>query len=465
MSPSLSNACPDGKAISQEAVTIVDEELEAQMRQVLDRGGRAVIPLENEAHWLVRVFLGGEPNWSYCPQLRGGPRGRVYSVLNEVLGTEAMAGIPLRAGRQRLGDLVFALPRGHRWTEEDKELLLAFADQAALALAKLRSLEELRSLKEFNERLIRSMTEGVALNDPEGVIIYANPAFGELVGLAPEQIVGRHWTEFVPKEHRQRVTEALARRREGKVDRYRLELLRVDGRRVPVLVSGGPRFEEGRFVGTQGVFTDITPLAEAEARLQRALEQTERLLSGAVTAAVRIIEKRDPYVADHSQRVAKLACAIARELGLAKERIEGLRMAAMLHDIGKVAIPAEILAKPGRLSETEFKLVQAHPQVAVDTLADIDFPWPVREIILQHHERLDGSGYPQGLTGGDILLEARILGVADVVEAMAHHRPYRPALGIEAALQELDRGKGTLYDPRVVDACLRLFREQGFSWD
>ncbi len=248
-------------------------------------------------------------------------------------------------------------------------------------------------------------------------------------------------------------------------ERRRLELLRADGRRVPVLVSGGPRFEEGRFIGTQGVFTDITPLAEAEDRLQRALEQTERLLSGAVTAAVRIIEKRDPYVADHSQRVAELACAIAQELGLAKERIEGLRMAAMLHDIGKVAIPAEILAKPGRLSETEFKLVQAHPQVAAEILADIDFPWAVQEIILQHHERLDGSGYPQGLTGGNILLEARILGVADVVEAMAHHRPYRPARGVEAALQEIERGKGTLYDPRVVDACLRLFREQGFSWD
>ncbi len=202
---------PDGKAISQEAVTIVDEELEAQMRQVLDRGGRAVIPLENDAHWLVRVFLGDEPNWCYRPQLEGAPRSRMYSVLNEVLGIEAMAGIPLRAGRERLGVLVFALLRGHRWTEEDKELLLAFADQAALALAKLRNLEELRSLKEFNERLIRSMTEGVALNDPEGVIIYANPAFGELVGLRPEQIVGRHWTEFVPQEHRQQVMEALTR--------------------------------------------------------------------------------------------------------------------------------------------------------------------------------------------------------------------------------------------------------------
>ena len=456
---------PDGKALSQQAVATTDEELESQLRQGLGRVGRAAIPLAEEGHWLVRVLREGQPNWYYRPRPEEKRQRRVYSLLERVLGADATAGIPLQAGRQQLGVLVFALPRGHRWSEEDKELLLVFARQAALALAKLRSLEELRSLKEFNERLIQSMTEGVALDDADGVIIYANPAFGELVGLPPEEIVGRHWTEFVPEEHRQRVRAALARRREGEVDRYRLELVRADGKRVPVLVSGGPRLEEGRFVGTQGVFTDITPLAEAEARLQRALDRAESLLRGAVAAAVRIIEKRDPYVADHSQRVARLACAIAQELGLAQERIEGLRMAAMLHDVGKVAVPAEILSKPGRLSEAEFKLVQAHPQVAAETLADIDFPWPVQEIILQHHERLDGSGYPRGLKAEDILLEARILAVADIVEAMAHHRPYRPALGIEAALREIERGKGTLYDPQVVDACLRLFRERGFTWD
>ncbi len=456
---------PDGKAVSRQVVATADEELESRLRQKLEGVGQAVISLEKETHWLVQVLRTGQPNWRYRPRSADERQLRVFSLLEKVLGADAAAGIPLRAGRQQLGVLVFALPRGHRWTEEDKELLLTFARQVALALAKLRSLEELRSLKEFNERLVQSMSEGVALDDTDGVIIYANPAFGELVGLRPEEIVGRHWTEFVPKEHRQRVREALAQRREGKAGRYRLELLRADGKRVPVLVSGGPRFEEGRFVGTQGVFTDITPLAQAEARLQSALDRAESLLQGAVAAAVRIIEKRDPYVADHSQRVAKLACAIARELGLPQERIEGLRMAAMLHDIGKVAIPAEILAKPGKLSETEFELVQTHPQVAAEILADIDFPWPVQEIIIQHHERLDGSGYPQGLKDGEIMLEARILAVADVVEAMAHHRPYRPALGIEAALAEIERGKGVLYDPDVVDACLRLFRERGFSWD
>ena len=456
---------PDGKALCQQAVATADEELESRLRQGLEGIERGAIPLEEETHWLVQVLLTGRPRWRYSPPTADERQLRVFSLLEKVLGVDAAAGIPLRAGRQRLGVLVFALPRRHHWTEEDKGLLLTFAYQVALVLAKLRSLRELRSLKEFNERLVQSMTEGLALDDTDGVITYANPAFGELVGLKPEEIVGRHWTEFVPKEQRKRVMEALVRRREGKAERYRLELLRADGKRVPVLVSGGPRFKEGRFVGTQGVFTDITPLAEAEARLQRALDRAERLLRGAVSAAVRIVEKRDPYVVDHSQRVAKLACAIAQELGLAWECIEGLGIAAILHDIGKVAVPAEILAKPGKLSKTEFELVQAHPQVAVEILADIDFPWPVQEIILEHHERLDGSGYPQGLKDGEIILEARILAVADVVEAMAHHRPYRPALGIEAALAEIERGKGVLYDPDAVDACLRLFRERGFSWD
>lgn len=176
-------------------------------------------------------------------------------------------------------------------------------------------------------------------------------------------------------------------------------------------------------------------------------------------------ELRDPYTAGHQRRVADLACAIAQELGFSEDRVQGLRVAALVHDFGKsLAVPGEILSKPGRLTKEEMNLIRAHPEVGYEILRKIEFPWPVAETVRQHHERLDGSGYPQGLRGEGILLEARILAVADVVEAMASHRPYREALGLEKALAEIETGKGRLYDPRVVDGCLRLFRDRGFSW-
>ena len=193
--------------------------------------------------------------------------------------------------------------------------------------------------------------------------------------------------------------------------------------------------------------------------------QLRKTLDGTVRALSRLTERRDPYTAGHQERVAELACAVAREMGLSEDRIEGLRVAGLLHDIGKTSVPAEILTKPTVLTELEFGVIKEHVRVAYDILSEIDFPWPVAEIVLQHHERLDGSGYPQKLKDDEILLEARILAVADVVEAMSSHRPYRPAYSLAEALEELKRGKGTLYDPEVVEACLRLFSEGGFSFE
>jgi len=161
--------------------------------------------------------------------------------------------------------------------------------------------------------------------------------------------------------------------------------------------------------------------------------------------------------------VADLAQAIAQELGLSPDRVEGIRVAGVIHDIGKMSIPTEILSKPARLSEIEYKMIQSHAQIGHDILGDVKFAWPIANIILQHHERMDGSGYPQRLKGDDIMLESRILAVSDVVEAMASHRPYRPSLGIEAALKEIENKKGLLYDPAVVSACLTLFREKGYA--
>jgi HD-GYP domain-containing protein (c-di-GMP phosphodiesterase class II) len=163
--------------------------------------------------------------------------------------------------------------------------------------------------------------------------------------------------------------------------------------------------------------------------------------------------------------VAELARAIASEMGLSEERIDGLYMAGIIHDLGKISVPAEILSKPGRLSDAEFQLVKTHPQVGYDILKNIEFPWPIAQITLQHHERLNGSGYPQGLSGEDMLLEAKILAVADVVEAMASHRPYRAALGLQKALNEIFQNQGILYDYTVVAACLRLFNEKKFFFE
>ncbi len=203
--------------------------------------------------------------------------------------------------------------------------------------------------------------------------------------------------------------------------------------------------------------TDITALVEGERRVRRALD-------GAIEAIGRVTEARDPYTAGHQRRVTELSIAVAKKLGLDDVRVEATRAAGLLHDIGKLSIPAEILSKPSILSSLEMSLMKIHPQSAYDVLKTIDFPWPVADIVLQHHERMDGSGYPLGLKGDAILLEARILAVADVVEAMSSHRPYRAALGIDVALEEIEHGRGTLYDAAAVDACLRLFRVEKFTF-
>ncbi|MCR4331384.1 MAG: PAS domain S-box protein [Sulfuricaulis sp.] len=193
-------------------------------------------------------------------------------------------------------------------------------------------------------------------------------------------------------------------------------------------------------------------------RMEKALLETIEAIGSA-------LEKRDPYTAGHQRQVAKLAHAIAQEMKLPQEVAEGIYMGCLIHDIGKIYIPAEILSRPGKLTAPEFEIIKCHPQVGYDIIKGIEFPWPVAKMILEHHERLNGSGYPQGLKGGEISLEARILAVADVVEAMASHRPYRPGLGVDKALEEISQNRETLYDPQAVDVCLRLFREKGFQFD
>ena len=209
---------------------------------------------------------------------------------------------------------------------------------------------------------------------------------------------------------------------------------------------------------------ELAERKRAEEESKRYSEKLQKLIENITKAIALTTEMRDPYTSGHQRRVTQLAYAIGKKMGLSKKVIAGIRVAGSLHDIGKMYIPGEILTKPGKLTEIEFDMIRTHPEAGYSIVKMIEFPWPVAPIVLQHHERMDGSGYPAGLMAKDILLEARILGVADVVEAMASHRPYRPALGIDKALAEISQKRGSLYDPAVVDVCLKLFAEKKFKF-
>lgn len=224
-------------------------------------------------------------------------------------------------------------------------------------------------------------------------------------------------------------------------------------------VSGKP-LTLGNHVVFQLIARDITERKQAEETLRQSLENVRSTLKSTIEAMTLAIELRDPYTAGHQRRVTHLACGIADDMALGEEFVDGIQMAGTIHDIGKICIPAEILSKPGRLTEAEFAIMKAHCQTGYAILKRIEFPQPIARIVLQHHERIDGSGYPAGLSGKDILMQARIIAVADVAEAMASHRPYRPALGIDKALEELSQGRGVLYEPEVVDACVKLLSQR-----
>ena len=244
---------------------------------------------------------------------------------------------------------------------------------------------------------------------------------------------------------------------------YETVHMRRDGTIIPIELSSRIIEYNGEPVALS-IARDITERKQAEEERKQSFERLQRALEETVNALASALEMRDPYTAGHQRRVTDLACTIAREMGLSDEQVDGIRLAGIIHDVGKIRVPGEILSWPGQLTEIDFNIIKTHPQVGYDILKTIEFPYAVAEIMLQHHERMDGSGYPSGLKDGEILLEARILAVADVVEAMASHRPYRPARGIDKALAEITKNKSVLYDPDVVDACLKLFKENKYKF-
>lgn len=297
--------------------------------------------------------------------------------------------------------------------------------------------------------------------DPGGNIIFLNAFALNFFGYSPEEIIGQNLVgTIVPEiESSGRDLGALIADLKKNPEGYIVnenENQRRSGERVWVAwTNKGVYNERGELSEILCIGNDITAN-----RLKDLLKAHDQ----AVQAIAIAIEMRDPYTAGHQQRVTKLACALAREMGLPEGRIEGLRLAGLLHDLGKIVVPAEFLSKPGKLRDHEWEVIKDHPYFGYEIMKGISFPWPVAEIIHQHHERIDGSGYPQGLTGEKIHLEAKILGVADTVEAMATHRPYRPALEMEAVLEEISRHRGTLYDPVVAEVCLQLFAK-GYNFE
>lgn len=242
-----------------------------------------------------------------------------------------------------------------------------------------------------------------------------------------------------------------------------LDLCSGNGDKIPVSLNIAPITDKKKTMGTVIVLRDISAIKQGEFALKQSFEQLRRTFDETVASLSLMSEKRDPYTSGHQQRVAKIACAIAKRMNLPEDTIHGINVAAVLHDVGKIYIPAEILSKPARLSCIELSLVKTHSEVGYDILKGISFPWPVAQIVRQHHERLDGSGYPDGLKDNEILPQAKIISVADVMEAMSSHRPYRAALGVKSALEEVKRGSGSIYDSEVVDACVKLFEKDGFN--
>lgn len=314
--------------------------------------------------------------------------------------------------------------------------------------------------------LIERLQEGVYQSDIEGNIITLNDAGARIFGFhSYKEVIGKLKTVdllFDLNEYPMIIKDL---KKNGHCINE-ISVKKQDGTNFWILINTNTRVDEDKtIIGYEGVFTDITPRKQAKEKAEESYQILRRTMDGITEAIAATTEMRDPYTAGHQRRVTQLASAIGRELGLSDNQVEGIRVAGKLHDIGKMQVPTEILVKPGRLTDLEFGLIKNHAQAGYEILKNIDFPWPVAQSVLQHHERINGSGYPNGLSGDDIIIEAKILGVADVVEAMSSHRPYRPALGIEKAIEEINQNKNILYDKEVVNVCLKIFKKHAFKFE
>jgi PAS domain S-box-containing protein len=296
-------------------------------------------------------------------------------------------------------------------------------------------------------------------------IQYVSPSVRRVLGHDPDTCIGQAFSKL-NKCSRENTTILMMDFQNlltgRKIFNSELTCYTSSGREMVFRINGSPFYHKGKIEGAVVTAQDITSQKEYERELKEILGNLRKSLDITIKTISRTVDSKDPYTAGHQQRVSDLARSIATQMDMTSEEIDGIRMAGIMHDIGKISIPAEILSKPGRLHAAEFELIKIHPTIGFDILSSIDFPWPVAASVLFHHERIDGSGYPYGITGEFILPQAKIIGVADVVVAQASHRPYRPSMGIDQALEEIEINSGTLYEPDVVKACLSLFRDKGY---
>jgi PAS domain S-box-containing protein/putative nucleotidyltransferase with HDIG domain len=330
-----------------------------------------------------------------------------------------------------------------------------------------------RRLKEREQWLttiLKSISDAVIVTDEAGKVTFMNPVAEALTAYDQSEALGKNVFEIyrIIDDKNFGTTDQMIQDRiksEMFIQRANQLLVSKHNAIVPVDTTQTNLVDTREKVsGSVVVIRDITKKLEAEAKTIETLERLRMAMGGMIQAMAYTVEKRDPYTAGHQRRVADLARTIATEMKLSPDCVDGIRFAGVIHDVGKIAIPSEILSKPGKLTDLEYNLVKKHPEVGYDILRNIDFPWPIAEIVIQHHERIDGSGYPKGLPGGSIMLEAKIIAVADVVEAMASHRPYRAALGVEKALEEIAAERGKKYDADVVGVCLDLFKQKKFDF-
>jgi len=324
--------------------------------------------------------------------------------------------------------------------------------------------EEARKESEIKYRsLFEDSRDPVYVTSREGNFLEFNQATLDLLGYSKEELMNFSATKiFANPEDRHKFQQAIED--QDSLKDYEIQFRKKDSSIIDCLVSATIwRDKAGSIGGYRGIMHDITYLKKAEEERRKNTEKLLEAMKSTVSAMAKTTEIRDPYTAGHQRRVANLVRAIAKEMNIPESQIEGIYLAGIIHDVGKMYIPADILNRPGKLNKLEFDIVKTHAQAGYDILKDVEFPWNISDAVLNHHERMDGSGYPRGLSGKDLSLEAKILAVADVVEAMASHRPYRPALGIDKALEEIQQNRGKLYDSDVVDACVRLFKEKGFK--
>ncbi|MES0335468.1 MAG: HD domain-containing phosphohydrolase [Candidatus Magnetobacterium sp. LHC-1] len=376
--------------------------------------------------------------------------------------------VPIMYNKQVIGVFTVFTKAGHKRKKDDEDILFALTNTLAGVIMRYSTEDVLKEREEHLRSVIQTSVNAIFSIDTDGRVAFWNDGAANIFGYSSDEVIGGDLSVIIPERFRDNYRGGLLCHFSSGPpplatgEAFEIIALNKAGVEFPIELSL-TKWSACSGVFFTGIARDITRRKNAISELEASLSKLRRI-TGAVMEAMSVaVEVRDPYTAGHQRRVADLARRIAHELGLSADQTEGLRVAAEIHDLGKISVPAEILSKAGKIKPKEFEIIKDHSEIGYNILKGIEFPYPVADIVLQHHEKLNGTGYPRGLKEDEILIEARIICVADVVEAMANHRPYRLALGIEKAMEEISANSGILYDPDVVRACLRVFNE-GFTF-